>query len=105
MKERLEHSTGRLVSRIEGAIELYKGEFLEGFFVEKALEFEAWMVVERERKHHLVLDGLGKLVRWELGQGEYTAGIRHASRWVQLEPLSEAAHRQMMRLIGLQRAT
>lgn len=88
------------VGRIEGAVELYKGEFLSGFFVENALEFEAWMVVERERFHHIVLDGLGKLVRWKLAQGEYTAGIRHASKWVQLEPLSEAAHRQMMQLLA-----
>jgi DNA-binding SARP family transcriptional activator len=88
-----------IVEKIKQAIDLYKGEFLEGFFVENALEFDAWMVVERERFHYLVLDGLGKLVRWELAQGEYTSGIRHASKWVQLEPLSEAAHRQMMRLL------
>jgi DNA-binding SARP family transcriptional activator len=96
-----ERKTGTLdsdaVARIEQAVDLYKGEFLGGFFVENALEFDAWMVVERERLHHILLDGLGKLVRWELAQGEYTAGIRHASRWVQLDPLSETAHRQMMR--------
>jgi predicted ATPase/DNA-binding SARP family transcriptional activator len=100
-----ERKTGTLdqevISRIEQAVELYKGEFLSGFFVENAMEFDAWMVVERERFHHLVLDGLGKLVRWELAQGAYTVGIRHASKWVQLEPLSEAAHRQMMRLLAL----
>jgi predicted ATPase/DNA-binding SARP family transcriptional activator/Tfp pilus assembly protein PilF len=87
------------VTRIEQAVDLYKGEFLEGFYVENAPEFDAWMVVERERFHHIVLDGLGKLVRWELAQGEYTTGIRHASKWVRLEPLSEAAYRQMMRLL------
>lgn len=97
-----ERKTGTLdndaVARIEQAVELYKGEFLAGFFVEKAPEFEAWMVVERERLHHMMLDGLGKLVRWELAQGEYTAGIRHASRWVQLDLLSETAHRHLSHL-------
>jgi predicted ATPase/DNA-binding SARP family transcriptional activator len=100
----IERKSGKLnrdaIAQIEKAIELYKGEFLSGFFVGNALEFDAWMVVERERFHHLMLDGLGKLVRWELSTGEYTSGIRHASKWVQLEPLSEAAHRQMMRLLA-----
>jgi DNA-binding SARP family transcriptional activator len=89
-----------MVEEIKQAIDLYKGEFLEGFFVENALEFDAWMVVERERFHYLVLDGLGKLVRWALAQGEYITGIKYASKWVQLEPLSEAAYRQMMRLLA-----
>lgn len=92
---------GETAARIEQAVELYKGEFLKGFFVEKAPEFDAWMVVERERLHLSVLDGLGKLVRWELSRGDYTAGIRHASRWVQLDLLSEPAHRGMMRLLAL----
>jgi predicted ATPase/DNA-binding SARP family transcriptional activator len=99
-----ERKTGTLdidtAARIEQAVDLYNGEFLEGFFVENAMEFDAWMVVERERYHHIVMDGLGKLVRWELEQGEYTIGIRHASKWVQLEPLSEAAYRQIMRLLA-----
>jgi len=47
------------IKRIEEAVDLYRDEFLSGFFVENALEFDAWMVVERERFHHLILDGLG----------------------------------------------
>jgi predicted ATPase/DNA-binding SARP family transcriptional activator len=99
-----ERKTGALnqeaITRIEHAVDLYKGGFLAGFFVEQAPEFESWMVVERERLHHIVLDGLGKLVRWKLEQGEYTSGIGYASRWIQLDSLSETAHRQMMRLLA-----
>jgi predicted ATPase/DNA-binding SARP family transcriptional activator len=87
------------ITRLVQAVDLYKGEFLEGFYVENTPEFNAWMVVERERFHHIVLDGLGKLVRWELAQGEYTNGIMYASKWIRLDPLSETAHRQMMRLL------
>jgi DNA-binding SARP family transcriptional activator len=60
----IERKSGTLnkdaIERIEQAVELSKGEFLRGFFVDNALEFDAWMVVERERFHHLVLDGLRK---------------------------------------------
>src|SRR5712692_5184053 len=35
--------------RFEGALELYRGDFLEGFFISAAPEFERW--VDRERWH------------------------------------------------------
>lgn len=100
MERKTDKLTPDVISRIEQAVDLYKGEFLAGFFVEQASEFDTWMVVERERLHHLVLDGLGKLVRWEMEGGAYTAGIQNASRWIQLDPLSETAYRQMMRMLA-----
>ena len=97
-------STGALSQETAGylaqSIALYKGEFLQGFFVRNCREFDAWLVAERERLHHLVLDGLGKLVKWELEHGLYPSGMLHATQWLQLDPLSEVAHRQMMRLLA-----
>jgi hypothetical protein len=47
----IERKSGTLnknaIERIEQAVELYKDEFLSGFFVKNALEFDAWVVVRR----------------------------------------------------------
>ena len=38
-----------LLPRLESALEIYRGEFMEGFSLEDAPEFGLWLEVERER--------------------------------------------------------
>jgi predicted ATPase/DNA-binding SARP family transcriptional activator len=83
------------------AIDPYQGEFLEGFYVRESQGFDQWMVGERERLHHLALSGLADLVAYYLENGDYQPGIAHATRLLELDPLMESAHRQMMRLLAL----
>jgi WD40 repeat protein len=59
------------------------------------------MVRERERLHRLVVDGLHDLVTIELECGEFKSGIAHATRLLELDPLMEVAHRQMMNLLAV----
>ncbi|MGD2158178.1 MAG: BTAD domain-containing putative transcriptional regulator, partial [Anaerolineales bacterium] len=92
--------TPEAVEQIEAAVARYKGEFLHGFFLREARDFDEWVTVERERLQKMVLDSLGKLVEWYLYQGEYPAGIDHAQRWLQLDPFQEKAQRQLMRLLA-----
>jgi formylglycine-generating enzyme required for sulfatase activity/DNA-binding SARP family transcriptional activator/energy-coupling factor transporter ATP-binding protein EcfA2 len=82
------------------AVNLYQGEFLEGFFVRDASQFEAWVTVEREHLHRLVVDAFAKLVSLHIDQGQYAEGVEQAARWLQLDPMMEKAHRQMMRLLA-----
>lgn len=82
------------------AVDLYQGEFLEGFFVRDASQFEAWVTVESERLHRLVVDAFAKLVSLHIDQGQYAEGVEQAARWLQLDPMMEKAHRQMMRLLA-----
>lgn len=88
------------IERLEAGVALYQGEFLQGFSVRGARLFEEWVTVEREQMHHLVMGGSSQIVEWYLVHGEYAAGIRQATRWLQLDPLNEAAHRTMMRLLA-----
>ena len=37
------------VERLGEAVELYRGDFLEGFYVREALAFEEWVLAERAR--------------------------------------------------------
>ena len=100
----LETAHGRLarkaMAQIEAAVDRYEGEFLHGFFLRDARDFDEWVTVERERLQKMVLDGLGKLVEWHLEQGAYRAGIDHARHLLQLDPLQETAQQQLMRLLA-----
>src|SRR6202022_3055683 len=87
------------VGSLEAALALYQGHFLAGFYVRDGKAFEDWMLQERERLGRQVIDALQNLVGGFLSSGTYTAGIAQATRLLQLEPLLEEAHRQMMTLL------
>ena len=91
--------TSQAAEQVEAAVDLYQGEFLEGFSLRESPGFEAWMVRERERLHRMVVDALHDLVEYELQSGAGQAGLVHASRLLELDPLMEAAHTQMMVLL------
>jgi DNA-binding SARP family transcriptional activator len=83
---------------LERAALLYKGDLLDGFSVDEA-SFEQWRVVERERLHELVLEGLARLLREQLRADRPEAAIQTALRILALDPLQEAVHRALMRLL------
>jgi predicted ATPase/DNA-binding SARP family transcriptional activator len=92
--------TPEIAARFASAVELYQGEFLEGFYLREASGFDAWLMRERQRLHYKVLDALGSLIAYELQSGAYPAGIEHARRLLELDPLMESAQRQLMRLMN-----
>jgi predicted ATPase/DNA-binding SARP family transcriptional activator len=83
------------------AMDLYRGDLLEGFYVDDAPAFEEWLLVERERLRALATETLHRLVTYYIGWGEYADGLEYARRLLAMEPWSEDAHRQMMRLLAL----
>jgi DNA-binding SARP family transcriptional activator len=86
--------------RVEQAVGLYQGEFLAGFFVRESQGFEDWMLHEQERLQRMVADALQALVEFNIGMGTYQAGLANAVRHLNLDPLAETAHRQMMELLA-----
>jgi ABC-type oligopeptide transport system substrate-binding subunit/DNA-binding SARP family transcriptional activator len=85
--------------QIEAALDLYRGDFLEGFYVQDSPDFEGWVMLERERLRRLVHNAMRDQVARDLEVGDYRAGIRHCARLLDLDSLLEEAHRQMMRLL------
>ena len=83
------------------AVQLYRGELLTGFFVKDSPEFEDWMVAEQVRLRDAAVEVLRKLVESYRRRGEYRFGVHYARRLVAIEPLSEEAHRELMRLCAL----
>jgi predicted ATPase/DNA-binding SARP family transcriptional activator/DNA-binding NarL/FixJ family response regulator len=82
--------------RLEQALTLYKGDFLAGFYLNESRGFEDWQLAERERLRVGVMEALSQLVTFYLEQGHFEAGLAHASRLLELDPLREEMHRHMM---------
>ena len=86
-----------LAERLREGAEAYLGEFLEGFYLDDAPEFDYWASVEREgwrTRLAVVLDGLSGLL---LESGEAREAAAVAERWAAHEPHGEAAHGRLMR--------
>ncbi len=80
------------------AVELYVGDFMAGFSLPDSSAFDEWQFFETERLRQLLAQALQSLIRWHIDHGEYEQGIAYARRWLALDPLHEAAHRQLMQL-------
>lgn len=86
---------------LAGAVQLYRGDFLAGFYVKDSPAFEDWLISEQERLREAVIEALQALVDLYLEAGSYSLGVQYAWRLVNLDPLSELAHRQLIRLYAL----
>jgi len=83
------------------AVDLYRGEFLQGFYVKDSSIFDEWAAISRERYHARALETLRHLSAYQEGRGDYEQGGQYAQRWLELEPWDEGGHRQLMRLFSL----
>jgi DNA-binding SARP family transcriptional activator len=87
---------------LDRAIQLYRGEFLEGFDL-RAPEFETWLLLVRQQLNERVIKSLNRLLVYHIGAGDVERGISIATRILSLDPLQESAHRSLMELYGKQR--
>ena len=88
-------------ARLEEMVKLYRGEFLQHFFLEDSAEFEQWALVQRESLHQHVLDAHSELADYWEQHRDFQAARRHAQRQLELDPWREDAHCQMMRALAL----
>jgi DNA-binding SARP family transcriptional activator/Tol biopolymer transport system component len=89
------------LSDLEQAVDLYRGEFLEGFFVGDSVAFEEWALLKREQLGRQVRSALRRLAMMYERRGEYERALFYAWRQVELDPWQEQACRQLMRLLAL----
>ena len=92
----------RDLAPLRQAVNLYGGEFLEGFYVKNALSFEEWVLEQRERLRELMLQALHHLVEHygKQAEADNVVALEYATRLLALEPWRELAHRQMMILLA-----
>jgi DNA-binding SARP family transcriptional activator len=92
--ERLARSQQR--TDLQGAADLYRGEFLTDFDVSSE-PFQEWLATERDRTLGVICEVLHRLSTQQDAAGEYEAAIQSARRLVTLDPLSEFGQRALMR--------
>ena len=86
--------------RLAEAVEVYRGNFLEGFTVPDSAAFEEWALIKREQLRLKMLDMLLRLASHYEQSGDFDRAISYARRIVEIEPWQEDGHRQLMRLLA-----
>lgn len=82
------------------ALDAYEGEFLAGFHVGEAPEFEDWLHAERNRFRESMAAAAASLCEERAAAGNIAGAIRAAERRVQIAPDEEGGHRQLMQLLA-----
>ncbi len=87
-----------LLARLQHAISLPRGEFLEGFSLRDAPAFDDWVRFQREYWHLRTGEVFDRLSQMQFETGELEAAIETVNRWLVFAPLHEDAYRRLMRL-------
>ena len=99
-RHRLEGNLAAAARRWEKAINAYRGDFLARFDITNCLEFEEWVLRHRARLREMALETLDALISYFGERGEYERALHYARRQLELEPLREGTHRQVMMLLA-----
>ncbi len=95
------HFEARLTNgHVAQATTLYRGDFLIDFYLDESPAFEQWALLERERLRTLALAAWQQQIEQRTTNGHLQGAIDAAQRLLQLDPLHEPTHRQLMRLLA-----
>jgi predicted ATPase/DNA-binding SARP family transcriptional activator len=89
------------MQKMDCAVNLYLGDFLDGFFVEGSGAFQDWLLLQRERYHQQVISLLEWLADYHQRCGEYNLALDYRQKQVRLDPWREEAQQDLMRLLAL----
>jgi DNA-binding SARP family transcriptional activator len=82
---------------LKNAIELYRGDFLDGFSINEE-RFDQFVTGERDRLHRVALRAHAQLVELQSKRGALDEAIGTAQQSLRLDVLQEPMHRTLMRL-------
>ncbi|MEM7029448.1 MAG: BTAD domain-containing putative transcriptional regulator [Chloroflexota bacterium] len=86
---------------LTAAIDLYRGPFLQDFFVPETDLFEQWLLTKREELEQQALHALRLLGQSHELKGEYDDAQTYARRCLEFVPWQEEAHQLLMRALTL----
>jgi predicted ATPase/DNA-binding SARP family transcriptional activator len=99
--ERLAAEDHADAERLQSALGLYRGSFLEGFTLKDCPAFDDWSTIVRERVQQQTSAFFSRLAEMHAQNKDYEKAIACARKRLELEPWQEDAHRQLMRLLAL----
>ena len=83
---------------LTNAVELYRSDFLTGFSLRDAPEFDSWQFQTAEQLRHLIDRALETLLLCHEARGATAQAVLCAQRLLELDPLDERAHAHLIRL-------
>jgi DNA-binding SARP family transcriptional activator len=87
--------------KLEEAVGLYGGKFLDKIDLTASSGFEEWCSHERDQLHRLVENALHQLVGYHTSLQDYPRATVFLNRLLQFDPLNEPVHRQMLLVLAL----
>lgn len=88
----------RDVVELQATLDLYRGDFLDGFGLPDSPAFDDWRDAERERYRRLLVRGLTALAEEHEAAGAPAAALEALDRALGLDPLQEDLQREAIRL-------
>jgi predicted ATPase/DNA-binding SARP family transcriptional activator len=86
-----------LASLVE-AVALYQADFMAGFTLRDSPEFDAWQRFQAEDLRRGLAEMLVRLIHYYQRQDAPATAIDYCRRWLESDPVNEAAHRELMQL-------
>ncbi|HZI22033.1 MAG TPA: protein kinase, partial [Gemmatimonadales bacterium] len=81
------------------ALDFYRGDLLEGFFISDAPEFERWLETERGRLRDAAARAAGTMAGRYEERGNLTTAVHWARRGIELAPNEEVQVRRLITLL------
>jgi len=83
---------------LQEALACYRGNFLEGFYLDHAPRFVEWVTQQREVWHNAMGLLFDRLAQMQEASGQLERAVETVTRWIERDPLNEAAYRRLMQL-------
>jgi eukaryotic-like serine/threonine-protein kinase len=85
---------------LEGAVSLYRGPFLDGFFLNEAPEFERWVDEQRSRLAKRYADALEQLANGASARGEHAGAAEGWRRRAEIDRYDSRVALQFMKALA-----
>jgi two-component SAPR family response regulator len=64
------------IETLKRALSLYRGEFMQGIYLDGAPELKEWLLLERERLRQLALEGFQRYAGVLMSAGQYASAAQ-----------------------------
>lgn len=86
--------------KLDQALEIYRGDFLQGFHVRGSAEFEDWLRWEQARLRRSLISALHASTSDAILAANFDEGHTFVMRLLELDPLDELAHQQCILILA-----
>lgn len=87
-------------ARLTQALDLVSGDFLDEFSLANSLQFDEWLLMQRQQFHTQATAALEQLAAFHEHAGQLAEAERATRRLLEFDPLNESAHRHLMRVLA-----